>query len=153
MTHTAPDEGPRSTSYVLFERDTARERPDLVSQLGTPNSELTEVDTARRRPHLAASPPTTGMSRRFRSRLFAVLAVALVAWVLFFDSHSVLQRIGYARELDRLTEENAGLEAENERLKGDVEQGLDAATVERVAREQYGMRRPGERVYRVDRAD
>jgi cell division protein FtsB len=27
---------------------------------------------------------------------------------------------------------------------------LDAETVEAVAREQYGMRRPGEHVYRVD---
>jgi cell division protein FtsB len=30
-----------------------------------------------------------------------------------------------------------------------VQEGLSPATVERVAREQYGMRRPGETVYPV----
>ncbi len=86
---------------------------------------------------------------RLRVRLLLVGLIALAAWVLFFDSHSVLRRVGYARDLDRLTEENAALDAENARLATDVAQGLDAETVERVAREQYGMRRPGERVYRV----
>ena len=87
---------------------------------------------------------------RFRSRLLLACIAALAAWVLFFDSHSVLRRVDYARELDRLTTQNATLEAENARLAADVSRGLDAATVEEVAREQYGMRRPGERVYRVE---
>ena len=93
------------------------------------------------------------MSRRLRIRLLAAGLLALVAWVLFFDSHSVLRRVSYASELDRLTTENAGLEAENDRLESAVARGLDGETVERVAREQYGMRRPGERVYRVEAAD
>lgn len=90
------------------------------------------------------------MTRRLRTRLFAAGLAALVLWVLFFDSHSVLRRASYARELDRLTEENATLTAENARLAANVAEGLDDETVESVAREQYGMRRPGERVYRVD---
>ena len=77
-------------------------------------------------------------------------ALALAVWVTFFDSHSLLRRVGYARDLDRLTEENARLEAENEVLADRTARGLDAETVETVAREQYGMRRPGERVYRVE---
>ena len=89
------------------------------------------------------------MTRRLRTRLFAAGLMALVLWVLFFDSHSVLRRVTYARELDRLTEENAALVAENARLASDVAEGLDDETVEQVAREQYGMRRPGETVYRV----
>lgn len=90
------------------------------------------------------------MSRRFRFRLIAAGLLALAAWVLFFDSHSVIRRAGYARELSRLTAENARLEAENVVLARQLEQGLNADIVERVAREQYGMRRPGERVYRVE---
>lgn len=90
------------------------------------------------------------MSRRFRFRLIAAGLLALAAWVLFFDSHSVVRRAGYARELSRLTAENARLEAENVVLARQLEQGLNADIVERVAREQYGMRRPGERVYRVE---
>ena len=90
------------------------------------------------------------MSRRFRFRLVVAGLLALAAWVLFFDSHSVMRRAGYARELSRLTRENARLQAENEALARQLDAGLNAEIVERVAREQYGMRRPGERVYRVE---
>ncbi|WP_412067747.1 FtsB family cell division protein [Rubrivirga sp. IMCC43871] len=93
------------------------------------------------------------MTTRLRRRALLVGLVGLALWVAFFDSHSVLRRIGYARELDRLTEENAGLEAENAALSAQLEDGLDDATLERVAREEYGMRRPGERVYRVETAE
>ena len=90
------------------------------------------------------------MSKRLRRRLLGVALVGLALWVAFFDSHSILRRVGYARELDRLTAENAQLVAENEQLSARIERGLDDATLERVAREEYGMRRPGERVYRVE---
>lgn len=90
------------------------------------------------------------MSKRLRRRLLLVGALALAAWVTFFDSHSLLRRATYAHELSRLTEENETLAAENEHLAALIARGLDAVTVERVAREQYGMRRPGDRVYRVE---
>ena len=91
------------------------------------------------------------MPLRIRRRLLLAGVLGLVVWVALFDSHSVWRRAAYARELDRLTEENAALDAENAALAGRLERGLDAETVERVAREAYGMRRPGERVYRVER--
>ncbi len=55
----------------------------------------------------------------------------------------------YASELDQLTEENAAMRADNAAVQARLDRGLDDATVEEVAREQYGMRRPGETVYRV----
>lgn len=93
------------------------------------------------------------MTTRLRRRALLVGLVGLALWVAFFDSHSVLRRIVYARELDRLTEENAALEAETAALAAQLEAGLDDETLERVAREEYGMRRPGERVYRVETAE
>ena len=39
--------------------------------------------------------------------------------------------------------------AENIATQARIDRGLDDTTVEQVAREQYGMRRPGETVYRV----
>lgn len=93
------------------------------------------------------------MSPRLRRRLLFAGALGLALWVAFFDSHSVWRRASYARELDRLTEENAALTAENAALSERLEAGLDAETVEEIAREQYGMRRPGERVYRVETAE
>ena len=90
------------------------------------------------------------MPQRLRRRLALAGVLGLILWVAFFDSHSVWRRASYAGELDRLTTENAALSAENDALEARLERGLDDATVERVAREQYGMRRAGERVYRVE---
>lgn len=89
------------------------------------------------------------MLRRYRSRLVLGAFAALAVWVTFFDSHSLVRRAGYARDLDRLREANAAMEAANAATQARIERGLDDATVEEVAREQYGMRRPGETVYRV----
>ena len=93
------------------------------------------------------------MPKRLRRRLLLVGLAGLVVWVAFFDSHSLFRRVSYAVELDRLTEENARLAADNARLADRLAVGLDDATLEAVAREEYGMRRPGERVYRVESAD
>ena len=95
-------------------------------------------------------PSPGALSKRLRSRLVAAALVALAVWVAFFDSHSLLRRVAYASELERLTDENARLAAQNEDLDARIDRGLDASTVEKVAREQYGMRRPGEHVYRVE---
>ena len=93
--------------------------------------------------------PPAAVSKRFRSRLVLAGASALVLWVAFFDSHSLWRRAGYARDLSRITEENARMAAENAALQAQIDRGLDDETAEEVAREQYGMRRPGETVYRV----
>lgn len=86
---------------------------------------------------------------RTRRRLLIAGVVALGLWVAFLDSHSLLRRALYARDLDRIEAENEALRRENAVLESQIEAGLDAETVEKVAREQYGMRRPGETVYRV----
>lgn len=90
------------------------------------------------------------MSKRLRRNVLLLGLVGLALWVAFFDSHSVYRRVSYAHELDRLTAENDRLATENEALTARLEAGLDDATLETVAREEYGMRRPGERVYRVE---
>ncbi len=86
-------------------------------------------------------------SLRKRTLLIALLALGL--WLLFFDSHSVLRRVQWHHEHQALLEENARLEAEIATLEAQM-QALDSdLVIERIAREQYGMRRPGETVYRV----
>jgi len=86
---------------------------------------------------------------RLRRRLILIGLLALAAWVALLDSHSLARRITYARELRTLTRENQELERANAAMEGRIEGGLSPATVEHVAREQYGMRRPGETVYPV----
>ncbi len=93
------------------------------------------------------------MPKRLRRRALLVGLAALALWVAFFDSHSIYHRVSYARELDRLTVENEQLATENAQMEAQLTRGLDDETLERVAREQYGMRRPGERVYRVESTD
>ena len=71
-------------------------------------------------------------------------------WVLFFDSHSVLDRIRWHREANRLKVDNQRMEAILADSKEELSRRGDAKEVERIARESYGMRREGETVYRVE---
>lgn len=74
-------------------------------------------------------------------------------WFVFLDSHSLLQRGRYFAEARALAAENAALQAEIDRLDAQLDAGLSDELVETVAREQYGMRRPGETVYPVETSD
>ncbi|MBE2186538.1 MAG: septum formation initiator family protein [Rhodothermales bacterium] len=91
------------------------------------------------------------MDRRKRFRTYALVALALgaFAWVAFFDTHSLMNRVRWSRELTRMEAENARLTAENARIEDEIAHADEPEVVERVAREQYGMRRPGETVYRL----
>ena len=94
---------------------------------------------------------STGLfSRRTRKRLFIAGLVLLGLWLLFFDSHSLVKRYTWHQELDQLRQENKVLEQRINELDRTLEEGLSAEDVERIAREEYGMRRPGETVYRLE---
>ncbi len=85
-------------------------------------------------------------------RWLAVLAcVGAALWVAFFDSHSLANRVGWHQEHEQLAEENAALRRDIEALQEKVSAPPSDAVIEKIAREQYGMRRPGETVYRVER--
>lgn len=84
-----------------------------------------------------------------RSTLVAV-GVIILLWVLFLDSHSVLNRVRWHREAERLREENAKMEAVIAEAKDELSRRNDEKEIERIARESYGMRRDGETVYRVE---
>lgn len=97
--------------------------------------------------------PSPLSSPLLRRRLLLAGLAALMGWLAFFDSHSLLRRARYYHEVSRLTAENERLTVENAALAERLGAGLSDATVEEVAREQYGMRRPGETVYRVEADD
>ncbi len=85
-----------------------------------------------------------------RSFLFSVLLLMLVIWFGFIDTYSVRTRIllnseknELVRETERLREETAEIQQKMEDLSSDP--GL----LEQLAREEYGMRKPGEIIYRV----
>lgn len=87
-------------------------------------------------------------AQRRRYRLFWVLGAALAVWFTFFDSYSLLamwnlnrQETRILREIERLEEDRQRMETDLERLRN------DPFVLERIAREQYGMKRPDETVY------
>ena len=85
--------------------------------------------------------------------LFAGGAALLLIWFVFLDSHSLLSRIEWHRERAGLDRENAVLRAQIAELETRLSRRLTDEEVERIAREEYGMSRPGEVVYRVEIED
>ena len=85
--------------------------------------------------------------RRLRRIIFIGAALALTVWLMFLDSHSVYSRVSWSAELKTLQAENAKLQAEVDHLEAALDAPITDTMVERIAREQYGMRRPGETVY------
>ncbi len=92
--------------------------------------------------------PTPAL-RPIGRRLLLGGALLVLGWVAFFDSHSLLRRARWTYELHAKKAENARLEGELEKLQQALESVDTPEVTERVAREQYGMRRPGETVYPV----
>ena len=96
---------------------------------------------------------TPSEKRRLRNRVAAAGAILLIGWLTFFDSHSLVKRVAWYAERSELQEENARLRAEISHLEEELGKGLSDEAVERIAREEYGMRRPDETVYPVRRTD
>lgn len=84
-------------------------------------------------------------------RIVLGVLVFVGLWVLFFDTHNLLQRARWTYELHETQVENARLQDELEVLQEQLESVDAPDVVEQVAREQYGMRRPGETVYPLSR--
>lgn len=84
----------------------------------------------------------------WRWGLVTLVAVLLV-WVTFFDSHSLLQRYRWHQEHDALTSENQRLRENIQALQKKIDRPLSDSAVVRIAREEYGMKRPNEQVYRL----
>jgi cell division protein FtsB len=78
-----------------------------------------------------------------------ILLTSVLVWVLFFDSHSLWQRYRWHQDLEATKRENAELRQKIQRLRTQLDRPLSDSVVERIAREEYGMRKPGETIYRI----
>ena len=87
--------------------------------------------------------------RLTRRNIILAALVFLTIWVLFFDTLSILTRWRWTQELDHLEQENTRLTTEIEELDHALEDVDSDEVVEKIAREEYGMRREGETVYPV----
>jgi cell division protein FtsB len=91
---------------------------------------------------------------RLRYALGALLLAGAAYFALFGGEYSLLEvrRIRAERESERVRLED--VRAEVDRLEARVDSlEHDSATIERIARERWGLIRPGERLYRFAEPD
>lgn len=91
---------------------------------------------------------------RFRLVLGLVLLAGAAYFALFGGEYNVLEVQRIRREYAAEQERSRQLEAEIARLRARVDSlESDSATIERIARERWGLIRPGERLYRFEEPD
>lgn len=80
------------------------------------------------------------------------LLLLAVYYALFGGEYSVFEMRRARAQLTEASEELAQLRHENDSLRAWADSlRTDSATLERLAREQFGMIRPGETLYRIER--
>lgn len=89
-----------------------------------------------------------------KSFLFVVLGGFLFIWFSFIDTYSVWTRYDLSREKEHLKERTEQFEEDAADLKQKIELlENDSSLLERIAREEYGMRKEGENVYKIKPRD
>jgi cell division protein FtsL len=92
--------------------------------------------------------------RRFIAAVVAVFALAaLLVYVFIFSRHGYLRRRELARENERLQGELQKLQDENARLREELNRLDDPDAVEKLAREELGLVKDGDTVYRFVEKD
>lgn len=95
------------------------------------------------------SPPLTPPPSPWRRLLLALLGLGLLALVVhtIFGEHGYLALRHHQQRLEQLQQEIERLEQENRQLAHEIEAlKSDPEAIERVAREQLQMARPGEKI-------
>lgn len=94
-------------------------------------------------------------SKHIRLSPVILIGAAIAVWLLlqfvWFDSYSWVRYRDWQKEHEELLEENARLQAEIIELQALLEAPPSDEVIEKIAREQYGMRREEETVYRVEK--
>ncbi len=85
-----------------------------------------------------------------KSFLLLILGGFVFVWFAFIDTYSLWTRYELSQRKDELKQKTEQLEAETTRLKQQIQDlKNDPALLERIAREEYGMKKEGETVYKV----
>jgi cell division protein FtsB len=87
--------------------------------------------------------------RLFRNK-FLVASVAFLVWILFFDHNNAFVQYQYTRELKELKGKKEYYRQEIERTRKELDQlNADPKAIEKVAREQYLMKKDDEEIFIV----
>jgi cell division protein FtsB len=92
---------------------------------------------------------TFSVRRRLGRLLLLALILGLGLWITLLDSHSLVNRVQWHMEYAELTKENDALRRDIDALDAKLATPVTDEVIEQIAREEYGMRRPGETVYRI----
>jgi len=85
-----------------------------------------------------------------KSFLFLILGGFVVIWFTFIDTYSIWTRIELSQRKAELKAKKEQLKAETNLLKKKIENlRTDPFLLERIAREEYGMKKEGETVYKI----
>lgn len=85
-----------------------------------------------------------------RSFLFTLLLGFLAIWFGFIDTYSLSTRYQLASEKEELKEKIAVFKEQTKSLDESIAQlKANPDLLEKIAREQYGMRKKGEKIYRI----
>lgn len=89
-----------------------------------------------------------------KSFLILLLGGFVFIWFMFIDTYSIWTRVELMQRKSELKAKTEKLEAETKILKQKIEDlKNDPALLERIAREEYGMKKEGETVYKIKEVD
>lgn len=89
-----------------------------------------------------------------KSFLALILGGFVVIWFTFIDTYSIWTRIELSRRKVELQEKKQRLKSEIHVLKKKIENlQTDPFLLERIAREEYGMKKEGETVYKIKKVE
>ncbi|HQQ68144.1 MAG TPA: septum formation initiator family protein [Candidatus Cloacimonadota bacterium] len=80
---------------------------------------------------------------------FWLIAAIMILWILLFGRNSFFNTMKLSRKVDKLEQETEMLKAVNDSLaKENARLKTDPEAAEKAAREQFGLTKPDEKVFR-----
>tara|TARA_Y100000385_G_scaffold267657_1_gene303995 strand:- start:415 stop:720 length:306 start_codon:yes stop_codon:yes gene_type:complete len=86
--------------------------------------------------------------------LLGLLGLVLVIWFLFVDVYSLKTRWDLGQQKKELIRKTEELKSESKTLEQDIQKlENNPDLIEKIAREEYGMKKPGEKVYKIKKEE
>jgi cell division protein FtsL len=89
-----------------------------------------------------------------KSFIVLVMGAFIFIWFAIFDTYSLWARYQLNQRQETLKTKTEHLETETQQLKQKIENlSKEPALLERIAREEYGMKKEGEFIYKIKEKD
>ena len=86
--------------------------------------------------------------------LLGLLGLVIVIWFLFIDVYSLKTRWELGQQKKELIQKTEELKSESQTLEQDIKKlENNPDLIEKIAREEYGMKKPGEKVYKIKKEE